>query len=295
MSEFILGVDGGGTLCRAAVANKSGLILGRGQSGPANILTDPEAAAENIVAATTTAMAEAGISARTPFELPAFLGLAGSTVPRALEAIRHRLPFTRCAFDSDGLVALEGALGPGDGSVAVIGTGTIYFIRQNDEVRTVGGWGFAIGDLGSGARIGQAAMQEAILAFDGIRMPSPLTRALLDQFGGHPAALVDFAHHACPADFAARAALVFSHAETGDSTALRVIRLAAHAVDEALDRLYAIGGPLPLCLVGGLSGHYAPWLAERHRARLREPRGDGLAGAVALARKHFSDPPGVAA
>ncbi len=287
MSEFILGIDGGGTLCRAAIADSAGLILGRGLSGPANILTDPEGAVGNIVAAAQAALAEAGIEADRLKTIPAFLGLAGSTVPRALEVIGRKLPFERAEIDSDGLVALEGALGPGDGSVAVIGTGTIYFIRQNDQVRTVGGWGFAIGDLGSGARIGQVAMQEALLAHDGIRMPSQLTRALLASFGGKPSAMVDFAHAASPADFAARAGLVFDHAETGDATALRVVRLAAHAVDEALDRLYALGGPLPLCLVGGLSERYAPWLAERHRARLRPAQGDGLEGAVSLARQRF--------
>lgn len=287
MSEFILGIDGGGTLCRAALADQSGLILGRGTSGPANILTDPDQAASNIMASVREAYAAAGIDPAGIEETPAYLGLAGSTVPRALCEIRRRLPFRRSEIESDGLVALEGALGPGDGSVAVIGTGTIYFIRQNGILQTVGGWGFTLGDLGSGARIGQAAMQEAILAHDGIRMPSPLTRALLDQFGGEPAAMVDFAHHATPADFAARASLIFTHAETGDATGLRVIRLAAHAVDEALDRLYAMGGPLPLCLVGGLAAYYGPWLAERHRARLRAPRGDGLEGAVALARQNF--------
>lgn len=287
MSEFILGIDGGGTLCRAALADRSGLILGRGVSGPANILTDPDQAARNILSSVEQAFAAAGVERGGLAATPAYLGLAGSTIPRALAEIRKRLPFSRSEIESDGLVALEGALGPGDGSVAVIGTGTIYFIRQNGVLQTLGGWGFTLGDLGSGARIGQAAMQEAILAHDGIRMPSPLTRALLDAFGGEPASMVDFAHHATPADFAAHAGMVFSHAETGDATGLRVIRLAAHAVDEALDRLYALGGPLPLCLVGGLSAHYAPWLAERHRARLRAARGDGLEGAVALARQHF--------
>ncbi|MBB4062914.1 BadF/BadG/BcrA/BcrD ATPase family protein [Gellertiella hungarica] len=295
MSDLILGIDGGGTLCRAALADGTGAILGRGTSGPANILTDADGAARHIVEAARAALEQAGLGAADLFSIPVFLGLAGSTVPRAAQEIRARLPFARLALDSDGLVALEGALGPGDGSVAVIGTGTIYFIRQAGQMETVGGWGFVLGDLGGGARIGQAAMQEAILAHDGIRTPSALTSVLMAQFGGSPAAMVDFAHSARPADFAERAALVFDHAETGDSTALRVIRLSAHAIDEALDRLYAVAGPLPLCLVGGLADRYAPWIAERHRSRLRKPRGDGLAGAIALAQRHFVPGTGAAA
>ena len=43
MTEFFIGVDGGGTGCRAVVAGSDGAILGSGRSGSANIVTDPPA------------------------------------------------------------------------------------------------------------------------------------------------------------------------------------------------------------------------------------------------------------
>ena len=46
-----LGVDGGGTGCRAAVADADGRILGRGEAASANIWSDPEGARASIVAA----------------------------------------------------------------------------------------------------------------------------------------------------------------------------------------------------------------------------------------------------
>ena len=82
--QLFLGIDGGGTGCRAAVANAAGAILGRGVAGPANIASDPEGAAANILAAMEGALAEAGggeIAA-------AGLGLAGANAAGATERLR---------------------------------------------------------------------------------------------------------------------------------------------------------------------------------------------------------------
>ncbi len=38
--NFVLGIDGGGTSCRAALATVDGAVVGRAKSGAANIRTD---------------------------------------------------------------------------------------------------------------------------------------------------------------------------------------------------------------------------------------------------------------
>ncbi|TIU60191.1 MAG: N-acetylglucosamine kinase, partial [Mesorhizobium sp.] len=38
--KFVLGIDGGGTSCRAALATVDGVVVGRAKSGAANIRTD---------------------------------------------------------------------------------------------------------------------------------------------------------------------------------------------------------------------------------------------------------------
>ncbi|TNB92177.1 BadF/BadG/BcrA/BcrD ATPase family protein, partial [Paracoccus marcusii] len=72
--SLYLGIDGGGTGCRAAIADAAGRVLGRGQGGPANINSDPFGAVTSVLAAATAAMAQAGAS---PADLTAVLGLAG--------------------------------------------------------------------------------------------------------------------------------------------------------------------------------------------------------------------------
>lgn len=286
MPDFIVGIDGGGTSCRVAVAAADGRILGRSKGGAANILTDPDNALANIVASTKAAFVEAGLDPDGIGSASAVLGLAGNNVGDAVNYVTERLPFARAVIESDGLIALQGALGDDDGAIAILGTGTIYLSRLAGEVRYIGGWGFAIGDLGSGARLGQAALQESLLVHDRVHPPSALADAVLADFDRDPGRAVDFARLARPGEFGRYAPKVFEYADKGDGAAIRLLQASAAAIDEVLD-LVAADGAKRICLLGGLAPLYPRWLAERHKARLVAPKADALTGAVAIAAKRF--------
>lgn len=288
MTEYFIGIDGGGTSCRAAVAGADGRILGRGRSGASNILTAPDIALEHIEEAARLAMQDAGLPDQPLSGCSALLGVAGNNVGDAVSYVLARLPFRRSDIVSDGLIALQGAIGDADGAIAIVGTGTIFITRHQGRLHYLGGWGFQVGDLGGGARIGHAALQESLLAHDGIRPRSALTALILDEFDNDPRNVVDFARAAHPGDFGRYAPQVVQYAADGDATALRLMRDAASHVDAALDAVAALtGAGSPLCLLGGLAQVYPGYLAERHRTRLAEPLADALTGAVALAVKTF--------
>ncbi|MDF1634426.1 N-acetylglucosamine kinase [Mycoplana sp. MJR14] len=295
MADFIIGIDGGGTSCRAAIADPRGTILGRGKSGASNILTDPNAAIQNITEAAEAAFRDARLPVDEVRNATAFLGLAGTNVGNLTQYVRERLPFRHTDIDSDGLIALQGAIGDADGSVAILGTGTIFMARKAGKVHYIGGWGFTIGDLGGGARLGHALLQEALLAHDGIHPGSAVTDAVLNEFRHDPTAMVEFARHSKPGDFGRYAPLVFQYADKEDPGALALLGAAARAVNEALDAITRIGGHERLCLLGGLAPLYPAWLEPRHRKILIEPQADALTGAVALAAKRYRERSGGAA
>jgi glucosamine kinase len=286
MVDFVIGVDGGGTGCRAAVAGQDGRIIATGAGGAANVLSDRAGSLRHIRAAIDAAIAAAGLDESTLQRSGVVLGLAGSNVGDTGTFIASSLPAGRVEVVSDGLIALEGAIGNGDGAVAILGTGSIFFARQGDAVRSYGGWGFVIGDFGSGASLGRAALAATLLAHDRIIAASPLTDQLMAEFGGAPGPMVEFARTATPGDFGRFAPTVFAAAESGDSVGFDIIRQAAASVDMAFDRIVADGADR-IALLGGLAPLYPPYLAERHRPRLTAPAGSALAGAVALAVRHF--------
>ncbi len=283
MVHYILGIDGGGTSCRAAVADPQGTILGRGKSGAANILTDPNSAIVSITEAAKAAFRDAGLDESGVADASAFLGLAGTNVGDFTRYVHDRLPFRHTDIDSDGLIALQGALGDGDGAVAILGTGSIYMGRKDGVTRYIGGWGFIVGDLGGGARLGHALLQEALLAHDGVHPLTGVTQAVLTEFKGDPRNIVEFARLSKPGDFGRFAPLVFDHARNGDPRAIALVEASAATVNEALDAISALSGAPRLCLLGGLAPLYPQWLAERHRAILMDAQADAMTGAVALA------------
>lgn len=290
MADYFIGIDGGGTSCRAALADGNGTILGRGKSGASNILTDPDTALKHIAEAARLAFEEAGITPDLP-SAPAVLGLAGNNVGDAVNYVQARLPFKQSEIVSDGVIALQGAIGDEDGAIGIVGTGTVYIARHDGELHSIAGWGFQVSDLGSGARLGQLALQESLLAYDAIRPITGLSKAILAEFGNNPENVVDFARLAKPGDYGRYTPKVFEFARQGDEAAIRILKTGADGINEALDAVNAITrGKGRLCLLGGLAPLYPEYLAERHRSRLSEPLADALTGAVALAVKAYGSP-----
>lgn len=291
--DYVLGIDGGGSGCRAALATLSGIIVGRAESGAANIRTDLAGARANIIEAARLAFLDAGADPACIPRTPALLGLAGANVGNYGRQLAADLPFRLSRVETDAEIALEGAIGAGDGAMAILGTGTAYMARRNGASRAIGGWGFQIGDQGSGARIGRDLLEQTLLAHDGVREASQLTDETIGRFGRDPQEVVEFTVHARPGDFACLAPKVFEHAAKGDAVAAAIVDKAVSDVEAALGAL-GLRDAEPLCLLGGLARLYAPLLAARFRARLKAPADDALGGAVRMAMRLFATRPDAA-
>lgn len=270
-----LGVDGGGTGCRAAVADAQGRILGQGTAGPANVNTDVAGSCANILAATRQALAGTGA---TPGDLRAVLGLAGANVSAAVAQLRPLLPFARTEIVTDAVTATRGALGDGDGIMAVMGTGSVFALQRAGHVRQFGGRGFLLGDEGSGAVLGRALLAEALRAEDGFIGMTPLLQAVLDELGGIEG-VISFGCQARPVEFAAFAPRIVA---AEDPVAQRIFAAAVAEVAAMIAHLQK-NGPLPVVFTGGLGPHYAARL--RGQWDIRPPQGTGVDGALLIARQ----------
>ena len=271
---FFLGIDGGGSGCRAALADADGRIMGQGQAGPANINTDVEGAAVSILAATAEALEGTGAD---PRDLIATLGLAGGTIAAATERVAGLLPFARMQIVNDGVTAARGALGPQDGILAAMGTGSVFAVQRGGALRQVGGRGFLMGDEGSGAVLGRALLSRAMRAEDGFADMTPLLQQVLEEFGGIEG-IIRFGNGAAPADFARLAPRI---AAGTDPAARQVFDAAVAEVRHILAVLQA-EPPLPVVFVGGLGPAYAARLTDWPQ---RPAIGSGVDGALLMARQ----------
>ncbi|HEX7022948.1 MAG TPA: BadF/BadG/BcrA/BcrD ATPase family protein, partial [Trueperaceae bacterium] len=272
---LFVGVDGGGTSCRAVVAGASGGPLGQGQAGSANpYAVGVPAAWAAVREAVAAALAAAQLPSASQGRLVACLGLAGVDRPRDRQAfLADGHPFAALHLVNDTHVALVGALGGASGALLVAGTGSIaYAVDAAGHQYRAGGWGLAIGDEGSGAYLGREAVRAAFWAHDGRGPKTELSDALLERWGPTMDDVLEHVRVAKPGDFGQFAPAVLAAAGRGDEIACRLQRQALEhlsALLAALDRRYP-PGPLAFALAGSLAAALLPDILQRAPARFRQ-------------------------
>jgi glucosamine kinase len=180
---LLLGIDGGGSGCRARLCTIAGVKLGEGSGGPANLRLGVEQSFDSVLHATTQCLSDAGLSPHDLARTIACLALAGASEPSLLEAARrHRHPYHTALFVNDAQAACVGAHGGGDGGIIVIGTGTIGWAEHNGRQYRIGGWGWPLSDEGSGAWLGCEALRRALWAHDGRMAQTELLASILRRF-----------------------------------------------------------------------------------------------------------------
>jgi glucosamine kinase len=284
---FYLGVDGGGSSCRARIEDERGKVLGEGHSGPASTRIGIDKAWRSIMHACTAAAEQAGLAREDLAKVDAGIGIAGlgrRGAEAALNGITH--PFASLRFVSDGLAACLGAHGGADGAIVVAGTGSIGVGLFGGRELRFGGYGFPISDEGSGADIGLQAIRLALRAADGRGETSPLLEEVLAAFDQNAYQAVAWSEQATATDFAAFAPMVLRHAMQGDPIGRRIFERAADAIGDLLD-LFLRRGIERLSLVGGLSEPITGWLTPDLRDRLKPPDDDAVGGALLVARRRF--------
>lgn len=270
-----VGIDGGGTSTRALVADADGRLIGRGEAG-ASALGQGAAQAWRHIADAVAAAAPGVVLA----DCAVGLGLSGTGVPAQLQAFLDADPgVARLTVVTDGLVALLGAHGGEPGALLIAGTGSVAEALLPDGTRRlVGGWGWQIGDEGSGAWLGQQAMKLAQAAFDGRAPRGALAQAVYEVAGASREALLGYCAQAGQAGYARLAPLVFDQA-VDDPAAAALLDQAAFALDALAD---AVHPTLPLALAGSIAQRLLPRLSPALQARRVEPRGEPVAGALWL-------------
>lgn len=285
--RLLVGIDGGGTKCRARITDMDGNILGEGRGGPANTRLGLDVAFGSIIAATDIALASAGLELDRKKDIHAGLGLAGLSLKREMDMVtNYDHPFASMAVESDAHIACLGAHNGTDGAILILGTGSCGCAIIGGEEHTVGGWGFEISDHASGAHIGYQAVRASLLALEEVIPMSELAREIMDALGNSPEKAVPWAEAATPGKYGSFAPLVSKWAEKGDPLAIRIMRDAGEDAGLLLRAMHAKGAGC-VALIGGVASVIDPWLPEDVKPLLVAPAGDALDGALLLARNNL--------
>lgn len=295
----VLGIDAGGTKTVCLLAEENGRVVSEARRGGANLQASGELQVEKVL----HEVMEEAIGERQIVPAAICLGIAGVDRPddsNTVAAIMRRIGYkARILVVNDALVALEAGAPGQPGVVVISGTGSISYGRNaKGEAARSGGWGYVLGDEGSGYWIGRAAIRAVLREADKRGPETALTGMLLEHFAVPQAqGLIHEVYNAelKPAAIGALAKSVQAAFSYGDEVAIGILRAAADELEgSALSvarRLDLVREPFPFILAGGIF-RAVPWLHEELARRLpiaapksrvelleREP----ALGAVALA------------
>lgn len=307
--QVILGIDGGGTKTVCLAASRAGEVLGRGVGGPSNYLSEGIVRArESLRTAIQGALQAAGASAEDVALVAA--GLAGASRERdrrvLAQVFAEVLPGAATIIEPDAVIALLGATECRPGVIIISGTGSMAFGMDRAERRArTGGWGFILGDEGSGYDIARRGLIACLRAYDG-RGPETSIRhkvlAALKLADTEDLIPFSYSNPLSPGRIAALYPTVLEAADEGDPIACRLIEEAAAALAEMVATTAAkldFGQDRPLfTMAGGVfkgrslrQGFERALTARCPSAVLEEPRQPPEMGAVYLGRARLTGQP----
>ena len=291
-APLYLGIDGGGSKCRAVIVSSEQQVLGEGLSGPANPLRGMKIATDSILAAAQQALISAGLSLTDMPRLIAGAGLAGVNVPQYFQLLSDwQHPFKALHLTTDLHIACMGVHQGQDGAVIIVGTGSCGLAAVNGQLTEVGGHGFPYGDNGSGAWFGMQLVHKVLLSMDKLADSTQMTALLQQELNvADTLGVVSHFMHATPTTYAKYAPLVFTAAEQGDAVALQVVAQGADFISAIARRLLQQQPPR-LSFIGGLAHKLLPYLPLEIRQQVTPAQQAPELGAVWYARQHHLSSP----
>ncbi len=295
----VLGVDGGGSKTIAWIANvlpsnESGRleleVIGRGHAGPSNPRSIGfELAFANLEIAIRTATEQASVDKST-IDV-ACLSLAGAGrreeqlrvqqwgdergIAKRTIAIDDVAPLSFAAMYEQSMSAVSDGASWEQSITLVVGTGSIArgSARGGTSARC-GGWGYLLGDEGSGFAIGLAGLRAVCDAHDRSQTLTPFQLELLRHLGlSVPTELVGFMYQSpLPrVQVAELSGIVLAHANQ-DLEAIRIVRDAIGSMVQLVEtialRLGHANGTYALALTGGILSNN-PLIVERLLSELQ--------------------------
>jgi glucosamine kinase len=266
---YVLGIDAGGTKTVCLLADDKGVILAEGRGGGANLQAHGELEVEKVL----HHVMDTALGNRDIRPAAICLGIAGVDRPQDAEAVRGIMrrigAKTRTLVVNDALVALVAGAGENPGVVLIAGTGSIAYGRNaSGRAARAGGWGYLLGDEGSGFWIGRRALSAIVRAADGRGPSTQLTDLVMNRLKlVRPSDLIRETYYRDlkRTAIAGLAPLVQQARDSGDAVASEILKQAAAELTAAaasvVNKLGMRGEVFPTILAGGIF-KAVPWLAE---------------------------------
>lgn len=280
-TELFVGIDGGGTKCKARLEDEQGNVLAEAITGPANASRDLHGSIKSVIDACKQCLVNANLAPDRLYDMHVGIGLAGINLPSVKKAfIKQTLPFKSYSVTTDLHIACLGAHSGAYGAIVIVGTGSSGIAISAKNQVVLGGHGFQVGDKGSGAWIGKMAISHCLETLDGIHPPNELAEAVLEQLNcKNSIDIAVLAVSATPAFFAQLAPVIFDLANRQQKDAVDIIQEAANYISKLSENLLR-HSPSRLSYIGGVSAPLKAYLKCDLRQKIEPAMSPPEVGAI---------------
>jgi N-acetylglucosamine kinase-like BadF-type ATPase len=252
---YALGIDGGGTKTIGVIADQEGRIIAKHTVGATNPNSMQQSVVEQELIELFVVLKKQASFIFSQLSV-VFAGMSGvdrdddrvlmkKMLQRTLSSVEPTQSeiIPKIIVDNDAINALySGTLGL-PGIVNIAGTGSItYGVNEKGERARVGGWGYLIGDPGSGYAIGKAGLQAIFNAYDGCADQTSLTGLILEHFSvSVPTDLIQKIYEPGKArkTVAPLSQLVVKAADEGDNVAKQILLSSGEDMARAINCMFA--------------------------------------------------------
>ncbi|WP_067730804.1 N-acetylglucosamine kinase [Oceanobacillus damuensis] len=277
--NYVLGIDGGGTKTVAAIADSSGKVVAQTTVGSTN---PNSSTAKDLDDTFMELFSNLRKELQADFDhiTHLFAGIAGAGNEEnkhdLTEIIKRFVPtLTSLQVVPDPINALySGTLGE-PGIVQISGTGSVtYGIDSEQRHARVGGWGYLLGDEGSGYDIGRQAILAVLKAYDGRGSETNLTKLVFTHFNTeNPQDIIGkiYGSNTPKNEISAITKLLFQAYHENDSVADRIVETAAEemmfSIQTLYRKLFSKDDKVEVVLCGGVFNEYA--VVDQIKKRLK--------------------------
>lgn len=300
--NYLIGIDGGGTKTVGLLTTIDGEKIANIMDGPSNYhvvgVEITHQVLKNIIESLTSQI-EA-----TNNNIVICIGMAGlgrDDDKKVINEICDKMEITtQRILTHDAHIALVGGIGKPEGIIVISGTGSIvYGIDSHGNEFRAGGWGYIIGDEGSGYDIAIKGLQAIAKATDNRQPSTILTELFLTELNlNDPKQLIRWVHTADRDEIAQLSKTVFEGMKYGDSTAIGIIETATDELVFAIEAVLkqaTFKDRINIVLNGGNLIHQ-PLFSDNLKNKIYEkisnisvifPKYDPVYGAILLAKSYF--------
>ena len=245
----VVGIDAGGTKTELVLCGCDGVIYKRalrGTGNPNDIGVEP-----------CVAMLVDGISELCGKDAPdaIFAGISGAgsgdNAARIAEALRARYSGTTVEVSNDASNLLASGKSDGDSAALICGTGTALFLQRDGKEHRVGGWGYLFDRGGSAYDLGRDAIRATLASEEGLIPEGELCKRVREALGESAHVALADIYKKGKAYIASFARMTVECAESGDATAVAIVKDSILALGRRVEKAIELYGETPELICGG--------------------------------------------